>query len=186
MTSHYEPIAAPRFGVEATSDGEQIRIRPRRQLAAMIFLPIWLVVWGVGGAVAVLSIPGDISPYTAVWIGFWALGLVAAAASYAWMLVGSETIRVTGGDLEVTHAGLGLSRRWLYQGAEIRHLQVSVRPAAVSRLGGTVPFTRMDRTGSVKFDYGARTIYLAPGLEDAEGAMIVDRLATQLPASARA
>jgi hypothetical protein len=86
----------------------------------------------------------------------------------------------------VTHAGLGLSRRWLYQGAEIRHLEVSVRPAAVSRLGGTAPFTRMDRTGSVKFDYGARTIYLAPGLEDAEGAMIVDRLATQLPASARA
>jgi len=185
MTSHYEPVAAPRFDVEQTDDGELIRIKPRRRIAPLIFLPIWIVLWSLGGLFSLAAMPGDVSPYTAVWLIFWAFGLVLAIGSLVWLLAGSETIRVTGGDLEVAHGGLGLSRRWLYQGAQIRNLKVSERPAWASRMGGQVPFTRMNRSGSVKFDYGARTIYLAPGLEDAEGAMIVDRLARQLPASAQ-
>ena len=103
--------------------------------------------------------------------------------SFVWLLVGSETLAVIAGDLEVVHGGLGLSRRWVYEGAQIQNLQVAERPAWVARRS-TLPF-RANTSGSVKFDYGARTIYLAPGLEDAEGAMIVERLASQLPAAAR-
>src|SRR5580658_114042 len=38
----YQRIAEPRFAVETTADGEQIRIRARRRLFAMLFLPFWL------------------------------------------------------------------------------------------------------------------------------------------------
>ncbi len=183
MTQHYEPIAAPRFDVEQTPDGERVRIRPRRQIFPMVFLPIWLVLWTLGGLFSLAAIPGDVSPYTVVFLGFWAVGLVLVIVSFVWLLVGSETLAVIAGDLEVVHGGLGLSRRWVYEGAQIQNLQVAERPAWVARRS-TLPF-RANTAGSVKFDYGARTIYLAPGLEDAEGAMIVERLASQLPAAAR-
>jgi hypothetical protein len=48
----------------------------------------------------------------------------------------------------------------------------------------SLPFLSGAKTGSVKFSYGARTIYLAPGLDEPEGQMIVDRLRLLLPASA--
>jgi hypothetical protein len=48
-----------------------------------------------------------------------------------------------------------------------------------------VPFLNVGRTGSVKFDYGPRTIYAAAGLDDAEGRLIVEQLSRRLPASAR-
>jgi hypothetical protein len=38
------------------------------------------------------------------------------------------------------------------------------------------------KSGAVRFDYGARTIYAAAGLDAAEGQMIVDRLKKRLPA----
>jgi hypothetical protein len=37
----------------------------------------------------------------------------------------------------------------------------------------------------VKFSYGARTIYIAPDLDETEGRMIVDRIQKALPTSAR-
>ncbi len=38
--------------------------------------------------------------------------------------------------------------------------------------------------GSVQFDYGARTVRVLPGLDEAEGRMAADWLAQRLPAGA--
>jgi hypothetical protein len=38
------------------------------------------------------------------------------------------------------------------------------------------------RSGVIKFDYGARTIRVAQGLDEAEGRRIVDQLKDWLPA----
>ena len=48
----------------------------------------------------------------------------------------------------------------------------------------SLPFLIRNRTGSVRFNYGARTIYLAAGLDEAEGRLIVDRLRRFLPKTA--
>jgi hypothetical protein len=41
------------------------------------------------------------------------------------------------------------------------------------------------RSGSIKFDYGSRTIFAASGLDEAEAKLLVDRLQKRLPPSAQ-
>jgi hypothetical protein len=181
---NYEPIAKARFEVERTPDGERIRINARRQIFAMLFLPLWLTVWTFGGVAAISQLATRFEPFLVLWLCGWAVGWVAASATLVWMVTGSETLRAVGGDLEYSHHALGRSRRWLYQGARIRRLRVANQPAWASRFSFQVPFLNVGRMGSIKFDYGPRTISVAQGLDDAEGQMIIDLLRKRLPATA--
>ena len=47
-----------------------------------------------------------------------------------------------------------------------------------------MPFPGMTQSGSIKFDYGAKTIRAAGSVDEAEGRMILDWLRPKLPASA--
>jgi hypothetical protein len=118
------------------------------------------------------------------WLFAWALGWVAAAGTIAWMFTGSQTLKVVDGDLEVANHALGFSRRWLYQGSMIRHLAVAAQPGWPFRFYWQIPFVSNTRQGAIRFDYGARTYYIADGLDEAEARLIVDRLAKRLPAGA--
>jgi hypothetical protein len=181
----YEKVAVPRFVVEPTEAGEQVRVRARRQVFPMMFLPVWLAGWTFGGAMAISQFISQFQPFLAIWLCFWAVGWVVVAGALAWMFTGSETLRVVGSDLEIAQHAMGLSRRWLYEGTQIRNLRVANQPSWPYRFQLQMPFLNIARTGSVKFDYGPRTIYAAPGLDDAEGQMIVERLRNRLPAPAR-
>src|SRR5471032_320619 len=98
MASRYQPIAEPRFGIEQTPEGEQIRVRAARQIFPLLFLPFWLVGWTIGGVVAGWQMVAQFQPFLAIWLCFWAVGWVAAAGTIVWMLTGSETLRVVGRD----------------------------------------------------------------------------------------
>jgi hypothetical protein len=181
----YEPIAKARFVIEPTQGGEQIRVKARRQIVPMLFLPLWLIGWTAAGAAAIWQLIHQFQPFLLLWLCAWAVAWVMAAGTLAWMFTGSETLRVVGSDLEVAQHALGWSRRWLYEGAQVRNLRVADQPAWPYRFQVQVPFLNIARTGSVKFDYGPRTVYAAPGLDDAEGRMIVERLRKRLPVSAQ-
>jgi hypothetical protein len=184
VSAQYQPIAQPRFAIEQTPEGEQVRVKARRQIFTLLFLPVWLTLWTIGGGVAASQMMTHLEPFLAIWLCFWALGWVMAAGTLVWMVAGSETLRIVGGDLEVAQHMFGLTRRWLYEGRQIRQLRVAEQPFWGSNFQWQVPFLRLGRSGSVKFDYGARTVPVAPGLDAAEGRMIVDRLMKRLPASA--
>jgi hypothetical protein len=181
----YVPIATARFAVEPTQDGEQIRVKARRQVFPMLFLPVWLAGWTAGGVFAIWQVINQFEPFLVLWLCFWAIAWLAAAGTLAWIFTGSETLRVVGSDLEVAQHALGLSRRWVFEGVHIRNLRVANQPGWPYRFQLQVPFLNVSRSGSLKFDYGPRTIFAAPGLDDAEGQMIVERLQKRLPASAR-
>lgn len=181
----YEPIAEERFAVERAGTGELIRVRAERNLFVMLFLPVWLAGWTAGGAMAATEAIRTGQPFLLVWLAFWAAAWLVAASTLAWMFLGSQTLRVAGGDLEVAHHLLGWSRRRLYRGDEIRHLAVAAQPAWPYRFRWQPPFGwGAGRYGAVKFDYGARTIYVAPGLDEAEGRRIAERLRGELPGAA--
>lgn len=184
MSTKYEPVAKERFTIERTLHGEQIRIRAPRQIFVMLFLPIWLVLWTFGGVAAVYALVTHFELFILFWLCGWAVGWIAAAGSLAWMFAGSETITVVGSDVEIAHHALGLSRRWLYQGSQISHLSATAQPAWPFHFNWQLPFVRLPRNGSVKFNYGPRTIYAAPGLDEGEARMIIANIAKKLPASA--
>ena len=180
----YVPLESERFTVESGLDGETIRIKAQRQIAALLFLPIWLTGWTVGGIAAITQLVHHFEPFLIFWLCGWALGELFASGILLWMLTGSETLRIVGQDLEVAHHALGFSRKWLYQGGLISHLMVVHQPAWPFRFYWPTPFFRNTKAGAIRFDYGARTQYVGAGLDDAEGRLIVERLARRLPSHA--
>ena len=186
MEAKYESLGTERFTVEYGAGGQLIRIPARRQIFVLLFLSVWLCGWTVGGFAALYALFAHFSYFLVFWLCGWALGWCLAAGTVAWMLGGSETVRVIGTDLELGQHVFGYSRRWLYQGQQIRNLSAAGQAPwpFQSQFQWNVPFFRTSRFGSVKFDYGPRTTYFAPGLDEAEARLIVDRLAKSLPSGA--
>jgi hypothetical protein len=187
MSTQYEEIRAPRFVVETVDGHEQIAIAAQRNIFIMLFLLLWLGGWTVGGVAAIgaLSSKG-FQPFLVFWLGGWAAGEALVAATLCWLFSGVEVLRVLGTDLEVSYQMLGFAKRRLFRGSEIRNLSSCDMPAFGRYNQMPLPFLGGNKMGSVKFSYGARTIYLAAGLDEAEGQLIVDRLRERLPSTAAA
>jgi hypothetical protein len=179
----YETLGKERFVIDRGGSVEMIRIKARRQVFVLLFLPVWLTLWTVGGIVAFAQVIQEFSLFLCLWLCGWALGWIFAASTVAWMLMGSETIRVVGQDLEVGVEIGPWTRRKLYQGGQIKDLRAApTNPFSSFQLNS--PFMRQMQFGAVQFTYGARTVRLAAGLDEAEGKLIVERLKKSLPFSA--
>jgi hypothetical protein len=102
MSLPYEAPAAPRFVAEYKSGGEEIRIGASRHVFVSLFLAIWLCGWTTGGfsAIRMLAAIG-FQPFLTLWLCGWALGEGFVLLTLAWMLRGSEVIRIAGEDLEI-------------------------------------------------------------------------------------
>jgi hypothetical protein len=177
----YETLGKERFVIDRSGTVETIRIKARRQVFALLFLPVWLMGWTVGGVAAINQVVHEFNLFVCVWLCGWAVGWVFAAGTFVWMLIGAETVRVVGKDLEVGVEIGPWMRRKLYQGAQIKDLRAA--PAnSLSNFQMSGPFMRQMQGGAVQFTYGARTVRLAAGLDEAEGRLIVERLKKSLPA----
>jgi hypothetical protein len=187
MTDQYEETKAPRFVVESVDGNEQIVIPARRNLFVMFFLLCWLGGWTFGGVMAITTLwSKGFQPFLVFWLGGWALGEAYVGMTLCWQFFGAEIIRVPGSDLEINNRMLGFTRKKLFRGNEIRDLS-SHTPLAFGQTNQMpLPFLISNKTGSVKFTYGARTIFVAAGLDEAEGRLIVDRLRKRLPSTAMA
>ncbi|HEV2817259.1 MAG TPA: hypothetical protein VGW40_08595 [Allosphingosinicella sp.] len=184
MAGKYETVRPPRFEVEQGLGGERIRVRARRNLFMLLFLPFWLIVWTGGGIAAAAEFARTGEPFLALWLCGWALGWIFAVLMLAWMLAGAELIGVNAGDLEIEQSLFGLTRRRLYCGRDVRNLSPAPAPPFFAQAQISLPFLMRSRFGAVKFNYGGRTVYAAQGLDEAEGRMIVDRLLRHLPPGA--
>lgn len=184
MAGVYEGLEKPRCQIEKTREGDVIRVRTPRPIGVMLFLAFWLAGWTLGGGVAMRTLLNThFEPFVLFWLCGWAVGWIFAARTLAAMMFGSQTLAIVGRDQEVgTHIG-PFARRKLYRGTDIRNLMVSAAPASARGSFGWAgsPATQ---GGAVQFDYGARTIYVAAGLSEAEGRSIIQHLARRLPASA--
>lgn len=187
MTGYVEPRDI-RHRTVFVGGVETLRIPPRRQWFAVAFLPVWLILWTLGGVQAIGQLAEDFSLFLVVWLCLWAVGLVFVVLTLAMQVAGAETVRVIRGDLELSN-GIGPFRRtWRYRGAAIRDITAQM-PAfslwgAAHRLDR--PFFLRPRTGAVSFSYGAETVYLAAGVDLPEGRAIADWLVRRLPGSAPA
>ncbi|MFL6727970.1 MAG: hypothetical protein ACJ8FS_15875 [Sphingomicrobium sp.] len=185
MSSRYVEPQECRFIRERVDGVEQLRIPMRRNWFVLIFLSVWLTFWTFGGIAAGAGAVTDGNLFVAVWLVFWAFGWVFAATTIALQIGGSEIIRVIGRDLEISIGAGRWRRRKLYRGDRIRNLQTSdPNPMGWPFRAQRMPFPGMTQSGSIKFDYGAKTVRAAGSVDEAEGRMILDWLRPKLPASA--
>lgn len=184
MGNRYVEPRGARHRIELIDGVQQLRIPMRRQWFTILFLSVWLCGWTAGGITAMTQVVRTWDWFLIFWLGGWAIGWVFAAGTVAGQLAGAEILRVVNGDLEVSN-GIGQIRRTrLYRGGTIRNL-TGYDPVDAFPWRGNVqtPFMR-SRTGAVKFDYGAETIFLAASVQEPEGNDIARWLGTRLPKTA--
>ena len=187
---HYETVPGPRFRLQSTGAGHEIRIKAQRHWFVLLFLMVWLGAWTVGGYSVITSMlpkAGESAWFVWFWLAMWLLGWLSAATSIAWMLAGAEVLRCANHDLEVSRGVFGLARRKRYRGQDITQLTATELGAASGWSDYRVmpAFTVGGQgSGCVKFTYGARDVFVGAGLDAAEGRLIVAELRRHLPASA--
>jgi hypothetical protein len=185
--SQYEDAEA-RHTTFAFRDGSHvISIRPERRTAVSLFMLFWLGAWTVGGFFVLKSLLENFHLFLLFWLGGWVFGELFALSTLCWLNFGAEVLRVSRGDLEVSATIFGLARRRLYKGTIIRDLQVSPRLQTAGDFGQAsipgIPFFGTQQSGRIKFTYGAKTVFIGPDLDEAEAALIVEKLRPLLPRS---
>lgn len=185
MAGRYEELKSARFSVATVEGSELIRIPARRNWLLLLFVAFWLATWTIGGLVPFTALSDGFNPAILIWLASWVLGFLFAATILAWQLAGVEFLQIVHGDLEVGYSFPGFERSRLYRGGEIRSLAAASSNDMFAMFNwGFPPFLNWTRPGSIKFNYGARTIRAAAALDEAEGQMIVEHLLRRLPASA--
>ncbi|RJP66362.1 MAG: hypothetical protein C4532_16245 [Candidatus Abyssobacteria bacterium SURF_17] len=165
----------------------EVRIAVKKQLFALLFLPVWLAGWTIGGITAfkqvVSDTPTEARTFLIVWLLGWFLGEVFAVYTWCWMAFGKEIIRVGSGLMTVRRAIGTLGRSKTFQTMYISDLRavgyfgnlrsLSTNMAMLSISGGTVAF-----------DYQGKTHRFGIQLEEQEAREVVERLRPYLPESA--
>lgn len=182
---HVEP-ESPRYSLETTADGLKAVIPARRNWLVILFLCAWLVGWALGEIQAIkeLFAPSEKSPtlFLMAWLAGWTIGGAYAFAAVIWQLAGIEIISIDGTTLRHRIEALGIGRTRAYKASEVKDLRATEY--------STNPFTNQaaffppligSGFGPVAFDYGARTLRLAPALEEAEAKSLVRQLGARLP-----
>ena len=183
-----EPSAVP-YQIELTPQGLRAVIPARRNWFVLIFLGAWLGGWFMGevGAGRALIVQGSNAPtaFLGFWLVGWTVGGLCAAGTFLWQLAGREVVNIDGQGLSHRVEVFGFGRARTYRAADIRRLRVS--PEGSRRFGNQrawYPPVFGIGAGPVAFDYGAHTVRIAPGLEEAGAGLLVRELGSRLPREA--
>jgi hypothetical protein len=169
-------VSTGRATVSPTFSPLAITIPARRHWFLMLFLPLWLCGWFMGETSAIHELvkgDGGAGMFLVVWLTMWTVGGAIALLTLAWTIAGKEVLAVGSGLL--THrrqiGPIGITRA--YDAHQVRDLRVT--PVPEPRWGRSQnPFSITD--GPIAFDYGAKTIRVGAGVDEAEAKSLVETL----------
>jgi hypothetical protein len=159
-------------------DGLQLTIPGARRPFVTLFLLAWLGGWFFGERNAVHQLTTGGAPgaggFLAFWLVGWTLGGAFVAFTVLWTLFGRERLVLRPDALVVRREVWGIGRSRTYDIRYVKDLRVAAavgafdyrRSMEIWGLGG----------GRIAFDYGAKTVYCAPSIDEAEAKQIVARL----------
>jgi len=145
----------------------------------MLFLSAWLVGWGFGEVMVVRELvfgKADAPDlFMGVWLIMWTLG--GGIAMYAWfrMLAGGELVLLGRGVLMIKDEVFGVGRANEYDLAHIKHLRIEPVALFPMDMTGALRFWGIGG-GPIAFDYGSKTVRFGAGLDDAEAREVIQDL----------
>jgi len=176
-----EPVPTMRSTITDEAGGLTIVMPSRRVLPFVIFLPIWIVGWALGECFAIGTLVsgkgGGSFPalFLGFWLTFWTIGGLFAMTAWSWMMFGRERLVVGSGRFVHSYELFGLARPREYDVQSIRGLHAA--PNLFGNARAQSPFGAMGPgSGAITFDYGAKSVRIGSGLDEAEGKMIVQRI----------
>ena len=176
-----QPKATTRDGPE----GFEIVVPAPRNVFLLGFLAIWMVGWTVGwvsGFAQLLSGTGGVGVdlFMLVWLTVWTLGGAFAGAVLAWGLAGRETVRLETRALVVRRSVFGLGRSREYDLPHVARLRVAPEGFNPFDFRSGLRFWGLGG-GPLAFDYGASTVRVGAGVEEAEAQALRDELVRRVP-----
>ncbi|GIK66910.1 MAG: hypothetical protein BroJett018_47040 [Chloroflexota bacterium] len=186
-----------RYTLDDGADTLKFSIPAKKHWASLPIMSIWLIFWAVaeigvgGGLIAGLIgiLTGDVNPangvcpglFMIVWFTIWTLGGTSVLLSVLWQFMGVETIRVNQDDLWVRRQILGVGRSKLYDVQYIHALRVvPSEPYLFRRRQNPYPQWFFN-SGTLAFDYGAKTYRIGSDLEEAEAREILASIQSRFP-----
>lgn len=183
----FEPLPDARFNIEFIDGAQWLVSRSSRNWLVMPFLSIWLVAWTIGGIAAITQfLRGEAQLFLAIWLVGWAIGWLFAATWLGWQFAGRIQVSVQQQALVYRWSMPVLGKTKRYDASQIRNLRAGGAswPWSSGFMNISYPPFLPGVPGSVQFDYGGRTIGIMPGLDEAEGQLIVDWLEQRIPRTA--
>jgi hypothetical protein len=180
------PVA--RATISESSEGLVITIPARKNWFIILFLGVWLTGWVFGEGAAVYALlrvhPSHHAPVTAhaqvganlfmlVWLVGWTFGGGFAALIWLWNVAGVERLVLGPSTLATKREILGIGPLNEYELQSVSDLRISASPFDFNNRMS--PF-QMINSGTIAFDYGAKTFRFGMGLDEAEAQQIIERL----------
>jgi hypothetical protein len=187
MSGHV-PVEAFRSRIESIAGGIGIVMPSRRSVFLAIVVSVWLLFWLLPFAGIIPIESGGMTMTHAatpppIFFIPWSIGGLFALTLLAWTTAGRERVTIDADTLAVRREAFGLGYTRRYAVASVRALRVVDNASSSTSFGG---FGRGDpfglRTGSIAFDYGAKTIRFGSGVDPAEAKYILSRVAAAKPA----
>jgi hypothetical protein len=171
----YAPLGIARYRTVADDTGDFLVIPPSRSAWMLLLLGFGIFACCNFLIESVVLFRLSDNPALLLAVAFVALVIVFFALGLAWLMVGTETVRVKAQDLEIEYAILGFRRRRLYRGQDVRGLEHARSEPAVQN---------NPVKAAVRFTYGSRTVNFAFGMDHSEACGMIDWLRQRLPEAA--
>ena len=171
--------------ITETLRGTQIRIPKERNWFIICFMGFWLLAWSAGivfstGIGLGIAFSGDASGGVPTLI-FSGIGIVAGlfvVRAFIWLLIGEEVITLEAGSLSIKNKGDFFSKIKTYDLNEVK--KVRIQEIEIPNWGfgqsTSVQTINTNTTGTIRFDYGMKTIKFGDKLHEAEARKILDHL----------
>lgn len=153
----------------------EIKIPSKKNLAVLGFSAFWLVGWAFGEYHAYNTIISSDTPllgnlFMLIWITGWTIGGFFVLYSILWISFGIETISINRGELSINKKILGIGFSNSYEMNSIKNIDINIETNKTNKQS-----LALKNKGSIKFDYGMKTIKFAEDLDEAEAKYIIEK-----------
>ncbi|TFF40357.1 hypothetical protein [Mucilaginibacter psychrotolerans] len=162
-------------------DRIEIIIPGKKNYFILLFFCVWLVGWFFGetSAMGMFGHQGAIDLFMIVWLTGWTIGGVFVVCTILFMLLGKEIIQSGQGTITIRNKALFFLSPKVYDLNEVKH----VRAAEEFSMYNSFQFGRRRsglmsnfNSGTIKFDYGLKTVKFGNDLDEAEARHIIEIL----------
>jgi hypothetical protein len=176
-----------RVSFQAFATNLAVRIAAPKQMAAVLFLPLWWVGWTVGVVAAWAGLVAEGQWFLLLWLAFAMPAWVGVAAIWLWWLFGYEEIQVDGETLEVGRSLGPFHQQKAISAGGVRNLRASGffgNPWIKGNYWSVNGYWWGFGGGTIAFDFEGKTQRFGIQLEEAEAQDVIDGLKPFLPAGA--
>ena len=159
-----------------------ITIPAKKNWFIILFLGVWLCGWIFGETSAAGTFTkgnqSGVDLFMIVWLTGWTIGGLFVMRTIIWGLLGKEIITIGQGALTIDKKGAIFYRSKSYDLREAKNFRAVEEPYFYNSFGNrrdSNPFN-LDKSGTIKFDYGMQTIKFGDRLDEAEANYLLQKL----------